>query len=151
MSVHASTNRWAYDDETALAPLSAPQTLAASGASTDFISVDVLTSYWATGDVAQNLIIGVHVDVTAVAGTNPTAAFVVQVAPDTGAFGSPVSVGEVANAVGVGSFTIDVDRDDITNALGANPTAGSLRLYATLGGTSPSFTYVAYVSPVAGM
>ena len=110
-----------------------------------------LTSYWATGDVAQHLIIGVHVDVTAVTGTNPTAAFVVQVAPDTGAFGSPVSVGEVATAVGVGSFTIDVDRDDIINALGANPTAGSLRLYATLGGTSPSFTYVAYVSPVAGM
>jgi len=156
MSVQPSTNRFEYDDETALAPFASPQTLAASGASSDFISLDVLTSYWASGDLAQELDLAVVIEVQSVSGTAPQCVFNVQVAADSGAFTSPFSVGATITATGTGRYVVIVDRSDIFEAIGAtllaatNP-VGSLRLYGTLSGTSPSFTYYAYVTNLTGL
>jgi len=150
MSVHASTNKWSFDASTVLQPSTAAA-VTASAASADFVALDVLTSYWATGDIAQGLDVGVVIEVTAVAGTNPTAAFTVQVAPDSGAFSAPVTIGESLTATATGRQVIVIDRDDLVNALGANSTVGSLRVYATVGGTSPSFTYQAWVAPLPGL
>jgi hypothetical protein len=151
MSVKASVNRFAQDSLLVLQPAgTAAQT--SSGAATSTYALDVLTSYWAAGDVAQELDFACVVEVTAVAGTLPTAAFAVQVSTDP-TFASPTGtvVGEIPVVNAVGRVTIVVDRDSIISALGTSPTAGTLRLYATLGGTSPSFTYNAYLSPLPGM
>lgn len=150
MSVKMSANRFSFDAATVLQPSTAAA-VAASAASADFISLDVLTSYWASGDVAEELDMAVVIETTAVSGTLPTVAFTVQVAPDSGAFSAPVAIGAAPVVSNTGRTVIVIDRDDIVAALGASPTVGSLRLFATLGGTSPSFTYNAWVAPLAGL
>lgn len=148
MSVKMGANRFPLDSLTVLAP--AGTVLSASGASPSSISVDVLTSYWATGDLAENLDMAVVIEVTNTGGTTPTFSSAVQVAPDSGAFTSPVAVDTLA-ITGTGRYVQVIDRDDLVTALGTSATVASLRLYLTLGGTTPTITYSAYVAPLTGL
>lgn len=150
MSVKSSTNRFEYDAANAFATIASPQVITSSGASNNSIPVDVLTAYWMSGDVASLLDMAVVIEVSAVSGTNPTATFAVQVAPDSGAFSAPVAVGASIAVTGAGRSVLVVDRSDIATALNG-ATVGSMRLYATLGGTSPSFTFYAYPAPLTGL
>lgn len=151
MSVKMSANRFPLDSLTVLSSRTATtSTITSTAASDNFIPIDVLTSYWATGDIAENLDMAVVIEVAATAGTAPTFSAAVQVAPDSGAFSAPVATDTLA-ITGAGRYVMIVDRDDLYTALGTATTAASLRLYLTLGGTSPSITYLAYVSPLTGV
>ena len=150
MSVKTSTNRFEYDAATAFATIASPQTLTASGASTNALPVDVLIAYWDSGDVASLLDMAVVIETSAVSGTAASATFAVQVAPDSGAFSAPVAVGTAVAVTATGRSVLIVDRSDVTNAL-AGSAVGSMRLYATITGTSPSFTFVAYPAPLTGL
>lgn len=151
MSVKASTNRFPIDS-LMLLQSSGTAAVTSSAAAPLTFALDVLTSYWAYGDVAEMLDWAAVVEVTAVSGTNPTAAFAVQVSTDP-AFSAPTgtTIGEVPVVTSTGRTVIVIERDEIIAALGVSPAAGTLRLYATLGGTSPSFTYNAYLSSLPGM
>jgi hypothetical protein len=160
MSVKTSTNRFPLDALTVLHPTTYPVAatsifpgtpstpVTASGASANYIPLDVLTAYWNTGDDANLLETAVVLEVTALTGTG-TYSVAVQVAPDAGVFASPVAIGTLA-ITQTGRAVITVNRDDIVAALGGSETAGALRLYFTLGGTSPSITVAAYVAPLTG-
>ena len=151
MSVKMGANRFPIDALLILdGPANVGVTKTSSGGTTSFIALDVLTSYWAAGDVAELLDMAVVVETSAISGTLATATVTIQVAPDTGAFGTPVTIAEAPVVSATGRAVIVVDRDEIISAL-AGATVGSLRAYLTLAGTSPSITYTAYVAPLAGL
>lgn len=151
MSVKMGSNKWSIDSLTILEP-SSVGAVTSTAASTQFIALDQLASYWAAGDSAQELDLGVVFEVSAFGGTAVTCTATVEVAPDSGAFTSPVTVGTIA-ITGTGRAVIVIDRDAIVNAWGtATVTVGSLRAKMTLSaGTSPTITYVAYVAPLVGL
>ena len=112
-------------------------------------SGEIIRRNWNAGDVADPLEFAIVIETTAVGGTTPTFSAAVQVAPDSGAFAAPVAI--VTEAItGAGRTVLIVERDDVINAL-AGALVGSLRLYLTLGGTSPTITYTAYCAPLPGM
>lgn len=152
MSVQMGSNRFPIDALTILAGAgNTPAVLTSTGATTGFISLDVLTSYWATGDIAEELDMAVVIVTTAVAGTSVTVTPAVQVAPDSGAFATPVTIGTGQAITAAGQSVVVVDREQLINALGASQTVASLRVNFTIAGTSPSFSYVAYVAPLTGL
>lgn len=166
MSVQSSAffNRYPLDALTILdGANNVPATKTSTGASGSFIALDVLDSYWSAGDIAEVLDMAVVVQTTAISGTAATVTYSVQVAPDAGTFGSPVTIAESGAVTGTGMTVITVDRESIISALGSSgpatqdtvsgsfATVGSLRLMVTIGGTSPSVSYTAYVSPLTGL
>lgn len=60
-------------------------------------------------------------------------------------FGSPTTVGSVTPAA-TGTYEVLLSADGIAKL---DSTAAAIRVKATLGGTTPSITYGAFVSPVA--
>lgn len=150
MSVHASTNKFPVDALLILEPMGSAN-ITATGTSTNNIELDVLTSYWATGDVAEVLDMAVVLEVTTWDHTTGDETYVatVEVAP-TNAFSAPVTVATVA-ITGTGRYVMTIDRDELQNALGTSATDGWMRVKQTLGGTTPILNYSAYVSPLMGL
>lgn len=148
MTVRSAFNRFQLDASLWLQPDTAAA-ITASGASTNSLPVDFATGYWNTDggvNAATLLEFAVEVIVQSIVGTG-TYTLAVQVASDA-AFTSPVVVASVSPTA-VGRSTLIVARESIAAALGSNQT-GYFRVYATLGGTSPSIDYEAYAAPLVG-
>jgi hypothetical protein len=147
MSVKSSTNRFPIDSLLVLEAAGTAAVTSSAGSASN-LALDVLTSYWATGDVAELRDFAVVIETTALVGTGTYTASV-QVSTDP-TFASPAGVA-VATSLAIsatGRTEMIVERDLIAAVLGANATAGYARVYMTLGGTSPSITYNAYAAPV---
>jgi hypothetical protein len=144
MSLYSSRARRSYDALLAFQPIgSDPQT--GSGEATNRVSVDILSAVWSENQVAEVSHYTVQIGVTALANTG-TYAVDIDVASDID-FTSPTTIAS-ASITQTGQFGLGVDRGDLQTALGGSAT-GYLRLNMTLGGTSPSITYVAYCAPVS--
>jgi hypothetical protein len=153
MTVRSAFNRFPLDALLWLQPDStvagggAP--VAASAASMISLPIDFAVGYWNTDggvDAATLLEFAVEVIVTALAATG-TYTLAVQVAPDA-VFTAPVVLATV-QPTATGRTTLVISREAIAAALGASQT-GFIRVYATLGGTTPSITYESYLSPLSG-
>jgi len=83
----------------------------------------------------------VVINVSAVGGTTPTAAFYVNVSPTVG--GTKTKVAQLPNITAVGQYEIPLSGKLVEQHV---PTAEALGIGATLGGTTPSFTYQAFLA-----
>lgn len=147
MSVFASSNRFPIDALLILRP-SGEAAMTASAASDSYYTVDVLTSYWASGDEASDLdFVAVFTVEAAPVGTG-TYVLSIQASTSTG-FGSPVTVGSVTVSA-AGEYVVSINREELIAAFGSGNTTGYLRAYATIGGTSPSIQWNVYLSPLTG-
>lgn len=149
MSVQNSTNRFPFDALLALEPFGSSN-ITATGASTNTLSLDVLSSYWASGDVAQDFQFAVVTEVNAWDHTTGDETYVqtLQVCATSG-FGSGVVTVATQAITGIGRYVSVVTREQIAAAL-AGATTGFLRVEMTLGGTTPILGYFAYASPMVG-
>jgi hypothetical protein len=148
MTVRSAFNRFPLDALLWLQPDTAP-VITATAASANSYPIDFSVGYWNTDggvDAATLLEFAVEVIVNTIA-TTGTYSLAVQVAPDA-AFTVPVVLATVAPTA-TGRTTLVVSREAIAAALGANQT-GFLRVYATLGGTTPSIDYESYLAPLSG-
>lgn len=100
-------------------------------------------AYWDDNDVAhESLTVVVVVSDIDVSDADET--YVIAVETDSSnAFGSAVEVGSLTVPGAVGSYAINLDADTI-KAL--DPTAQWIRVSLTVGGTTPSITYSAWLS-----
>lgn len=89
----------------------------------------------------------VIVDVTALDTSDADETYVLAVkASDNSSFGNEVTVGSLT-VTGTGLRTFVVDSEEI-DRLGTKP--DRVRIGHTLGGTTPSITYTAWIAPLAG-
>lgn len=102
-------------------------------------------AYWDNGDIANGVFTTVvHVSALDVADADETYTLTFEV-DDVSGFTSPTVVGTcVVTATGV--YSVILDSDTIKKR---DPDARYLRVNATLGGTTPSITYGAWLAPVA--
>ena len=140
MSIRSSRQRQTPD---ALAALKSDDiAVTFSGASPNSLTLDVLNSYWQENQVAESATLRIALDVTSIVDTG-TYTLAVQVASDA-SFSSPVTVASMPITT-LGASALSITREDVEDALNGSAT-GYMRLYATLGGTSPSITYNAYAT-----
>jgi hypothetical protein len=84
----------------------------------------------------------VIINVTAVSGTTPTAAFYVNVSPTVG--GSKTKIAQLPTINAVGQYEIALSGKQAEQHVS---TAEAIGIGATIAGTTPSFTYNAYLAP----
>lgn len=147
MSVKASKNRFSIDAETVLqAEASSPIT--ATAGSTNTLSLDALSAYWNSGDLAMKHQFAIIMHVTAIDTGDGDETYVVGPQVDSvAAFSdSPVSL-STKTITSTGRYEFVVTREEVE---AADANGAFIRLLATLGGTTPSLTYHAYVAPIVG-
>jgi hypothetical protein len=150
MSVKASANRFALDSLLVLraSGLAGVTTTTATGS----IALDILTSYWASGDDAEPAQFAIETQIESISGTTPTLTYHVQVAAATdSAFGTPVEVLVSETLSATGWTTLAITEEALNAAiaqLGSN--AGFVRVNAVVTGTSPVIAFNAYLSPLVG-
>jgi hypothetical protein len=83
----------------------------------------------------------VVINVSAVSGTTPTAAFYVNVSPTVG--GAKTKVAQLPTINAVGQYEIPLSGKLVEQHV---PTAEALGIGATITGTTPSFTYQAFLA-----
>lgn len=81
------------------------------------------------------------INVSAVSGTTPTAAFYVNVSPTTG--GTKTKVAQLPTINAVGQYEIPLSGKLVEQLV---PTAEAVGIGATIAGTTPSFTYQAFLA-----
>lgn len=162
MAVNTSALRFSIDALTVLRP-SGEAAVTANTASDNYLSLDVLSSYWNTGAVSTLLdeafIVLVESGGIQSAGThNETYNFAVQVSSTTN-FAATVTVAQttlpvVASTGTQGTeFVISVNRETVQQALNflaAGSTVGYVRVYLTVGGGTPSIAWNSFVAPLVG-
>jgi hypothetical protein len=167
MSVLTSNNRFAIDALTVFraaglttvgASGGSTGAIGATGVATGYMTLDELTSYWATNDNANLLEFAIVAQVESIGSASgaPSAKFTVRMDSDT-AFSSPTPVTEDTGVVltAAGTTVLTVTREQINDALATlavgNTTATPVYLdvYFTLGGTTttPAVAWNAYASP----
>lgn len=146
MSVKASFNRFSLDAETVLRAAGSAAITSTGGSGG--LALDALTAYWNAGDVANSHEMAVVVQVEAVDTVTGDETYVFAIEVDSVADFSDTPTKLVTRTVtAAGRFVLMVTREDL---VGAGADAKYLRVHATIGGTTPSVTYNAYVAPVVG-
>lgn len=152
MANMASKVRFLPDGELYLEPEgSAANTSDGDNASTNVLSLDALTSYWDSGELAMSQQIAISINVTAIDFSDGDETYDFELEVDSEeAFGdSPVVVQEFSCGA-VGNYVMMVSREQI---LEKDSDATHLRLVARIddgAANSASITYNAYVGPVVG-
>lgn len=144
MPVNSSVSRFHLDNDTVLRA----RGLAAVSADTasTALPLDVLSSYWDNGELANSLQFAVIVEIESLSLGGGTLDIQVQV-DDAVGFPSPVIVQNRA-AAATGRLVFVLTREQI-NAADINAT--HIRVFADLtGGTSPQFAFSAFLSPLVG-
>jgi hypothetical protein len=100
------------------------------------------TAYW-NANVTPYQTLAVNFIVKSIVSTG-TYVLTVEVSDVVG--GTYVVVGSVTVA-SIGVYTVNLDMDTVKKTL---PTAGFIRVTATIGGTTPSLDYDAYLAPIVG-
>ena len=151
MSVRAGVNRFSIDANLVLRA-AGKTAITASAASDSSYTLDWAGGYWTVDgafDVATLIDFAVIANVESIATSgNQTYVITVQVATDA-AFTTPLTV-ETVTVTATGRSVLTVARENIVAALGTSATSGFLRAYATLGGTSPSLGWNAFIAPLVG-
>lgn len=145
MTVKASANRFSFDGATVLRAEGSADVTATD--SSKALPLDVLSSYWASGELASNHQFAIVVQVEKLDKTtgDETYEFAVEV-DSSESFGSAAVVTKRSfNSTGKHVFVLS--REEIVSAKNG---AAFLRIKATLGGTTPIVAYSAYTSPVVG-
>lgn len=88
----------------------------------------------------------VEVNVTAVSGTTPTCAFAVQVTNDGGTTWKTVAQQSTINAIGRYELAFSGAGAAALLAPSATQANNQIRIASTIGGTTPSFTYGAWMT-----
>jgi hypothetical protein len=104
------------------------------------LTLDKLTGYWTDGNELADQLLPVIVNALKVDHTTGDETYKIDVVTNNG-----VVVG-TAKVVGVGQYVILVDADTLHLS---DPTATSIKLTATLGGTTPILNYAAWLGEYA--
>lgn len=134
-------NRFAFDAELLLRTEDAAA-ITATGNS-DLFDLTESTAEWNLGDIGskQEFVIVVHVTAADVSGDG-TYSVAVNIADDAG---STVGTGSSLSVTEAGTYYLPVIKENVVAVGGSQ-----VGVTATLGGTTPSFDYFAYVSPFYG-
>jgi hypothetical protein len=150
MSVKATANRFSLDSTLVLRASGLAGVTATTA--TGSIALDILTSYWASGDDAEPAQFVIETQVESISGTTPTITYHVQVAAASdSAFGSPVEV-MVSEAISAVGYTTLALTEEMLNAaiVQLGSIAGFLRVNAVVAGTTPVVAFNAYLAPLVG-
>jgi len=154
MSVKTTANRFSLDALTVFRA-SGLATVAASGGSTNPLTLDELVAYWNAGDNANQYEFAIRAQAESIgaASGSPTVTFSVQVDVST-AFSTAVTVATSTVLTAAGVAVLVVDREAILAAQATLASTGPLYLqvYMTLAGgaTTPAVAWNAYPAPFAG-
>lgn len=146
MPANASVNRFALDtDPNVLLRAKGLAAVTADTASGTML-LDVLTSYWDSGELAQNLEFVIVVEFETLALGGGTLNAIVQV-DDNASFSSPTAV-ETRAIAATGRYVFSVTREELNRA---DIAATHLRVLTDVtGGTTPSWSFNVYAAPTVG-
>ena len=111
-----------------------------SAARTATVAGTTVTNYNASGAV-------ITINVTAASGTSPTLVAKLQYSPDAGTTWIDYTTKPVTatiSATGQTTLTVYPGVTEVANAAVALPIPRTVRMYYTIGGTTPSFTFATY-------